>query len=494
MNKVAFAVAYVACTCHGRRVQALSRRFQGESHLDNLKGLKSLATLLNIDPAVAFNFANTRPRSLVRDSFAISRSSLEAVQSSITLVGPAKGLQETEQSAVDADNEELDFKAAAAAASSHTHRELDFAAGLETNLAEHAAERAASLAQGYALAESKVPLDLPVQSHRVPREVLGMGAHCPFDNDELIFACPEMFAESECRALREEAAKIIDAEDPVSDTDVKVHENGEVPLQMMPRARHWLNSVAFARIASLAASCFPSAVDDATSLWIHGGYVVRYDATASLSHQPIHRDPSLISCVIPLNEQHEYEGGGTYFEPLERSITLERGSALLHPSAVRHAGHRISSGERWVLVLFLNSATMPYGEHGRRFRARAHSHRPDSDHEVDGEYPGQKDLVLRELLHAARLTGENNHEAWFDLGLHAQQRGDVARAFHLYQKAEEINPKDAMLLGNMGLACLDLQRREDAFEYYHNAFNADHAKGTIFNGKPLKLMQRSAFR
>ena len=38
---------------------------------------------------------------------------------------------------------------------------------------------------------------------------------------------------------------------------------------------------------------------------------------------------------------------------------------------MRHAGARITAGERWVLVLFLNSVEMRAAEHGRRFRARA---------------------------------------------------------------------------------------------------------------------------
>ena len=53
--------------------------------------------------------------------------------------------------------------------------------------------------------------------------------------------------------------------------------------------------------------------------------------------------------MVPLSERSEYEGGGTYVEPLGRAIALDQGCALLHPSCVRHAGHRITKGERWVL-------------------------------------------------------------------------------------------------------------------------------------------------
>ena len=122
--------------------------------------------------------------------------------------------------------------------------------------------------------------------------------------------------------------------------------------------------------------CFPGAVDRAEHLWVYRGLVICYDADAGLTHQPVHRDGALISCVVPLSASSEYEGGGTYVEPLERAFALEQGCALLHPSAIRHAGHRITSGQRWVLVLFLNGLELSEGDHGRRFHARAREKQP----------------------------------------------------------------------------------------------------------------------
>ena len=44
---------------------------------------------------------------------------------------------------------------------------------------------------------------------------------------------------------------------------------------------------------------------------------------------------------------------------------------MLQASALRHAGHYISSGERWVMVLFLMADELRFGEHVRQFQARA---------------------------------------------------------------------------------------------------------------------------
>ena len=147
--------------------------------------------------------------------------------------------------------------------------------------------------------------------------------------------------------------------------------NRDVAVHELPRTLEWLNGGAFARVTSLALACFPGVVHDATALWIYRGLVIKYEAAAGLTHQPIHRDGALLSCVVPLSERTDYSGGGTFIEPLGRPLALEQGCALMHPSSVRHAGHRITEGERWVLVLFLNHDDMSPGEHGRRFRARA---------------------------------------------------------------------------------------------------------------------------
>ena len=55
---------------------------------------------------------------------------------------------------------------------------------------------------------------------------------------------------------------------------------------------------------------------------------------------------SLISMIIALNAPAHYAGGGTHIESLDRDVVVGEGCALLHPSALRHAGARITAGER----------------------------------------------------------------------------------------------------------------------------------------------------
>ena len=56
-------------------------------------------------------------------------------------------------------------------------------------------------------------------------------------------------------------------------------------------------------------------------------------------------------------------------------------SYVLQASALRHAGHHINSGERWVMVLFLMPSVMRFGEHVRHFKARASMMMEEGDYE-----------------------------------------------------------------------------------------------------------------
>lgn len=373
------------------------------------------------------------------------------------------------------------------------------ARGIQANLADHAAELALSAQLGFRRAEAAVPT-VEVLRYRIDRGALGMGNACPFESDELVIAAAApVFSSSECCAVVEEARGLI--ADGAQSSFTMTETNRDVGVETMPKTLAWLNSGAFARVASLAAACYPDVVSDASDLWVYRALVIQYDQGAQLTHQPMHRDGSLLSCVVPLSERREYEGGGTFIEPLGRAIALEQGCALLHPSAVRHAGHRITAGERWVLVLFLNTLRMKHAEHGRRFRLRAQEsfareQEADDADELDRRYLGAAEAAaeealpsfndddddddgygddeeLRNLELALEVTDESDHEIWYDLGTRAHELGVPEEALWNYQRAEAISPLDPLLLTNMGVALAELGQSRNAFRAYRRALAAD---------------------
>ena len=62
---------------------------------------------------------------------------------------------------------------------------------------------------------------------------------------------------------------------------------------------------------------------------------------------------------IALSDSADYTGGGTLIEASGDVVRMEMGHAALHASGVRHAGHHITAGTRWVMVLFVFSREVP---------------------------------------------------------------------------------------------------------------------------------------
>ncbi|MCB9642221.1 MAG: hypothetical protein H6728_04040 [Myxococcales bacterium] len=112
-------------------------------------------------------------------------------------------------------------------------------------------------------------------------------------------------------------------------------------------------------------------------------FVVRYD-TERQSKLDLHRDASLLTASIALNDQGEYLGGGTYFTSLNHVLsTSHAGDVLLHCGKLQHGGYPVRSGVRYLLVCFVDCSQ------DLRF-----------DHEDiaswDSEYP-EDDEVMRRL-------------------------------------------------------------------------------------------------
>ena len=67
----------------------------------------------------------------------------------------------------------------------------------------------------------------------------------------------------------------------------------------------------------------------------------------------LHKDGSVLSFGIVLSNPCDYEGGGTMFED-GMHYSLEQGDMLVHCGRVNHTGMKITKGNRYVLVAFLD--------------------------------------------------------------------------------------------------------------------------------------------
>ncbi len=85
----------------------------------------------------------------------------------------------------------------------------------------------------------------------------------------------------------------------------------------------------------------------------YSSWVARYLPNEQAYLKP-HFDSSTCASIVSLNDK--YKGGGTWFERQKITIDREPGWCTIHPSQLthRHAGRRITEGERYILVTFIS--------------------------------------------------------------------------------------------------------------------------------------------
>ena len=91
-------------------------------------------------------------------------------------------------------------------------------------------------------------------------------------------------------------------------------------------------------------------------------FYVRYAAGAGgQTGLGVHVDGSAFSVNLLLSDPADFTGGGTYFEAADSTLLPQRGCALGHSGTVRHGGVPITSGERLLLVGFMDVEPHLYG-------------------------------------------------------------------------------------------------------------------------------------
>ena len=103
-------------------------------------------------------------------------------------------------------------------------------------------------------------------------------------------------------------------------------------------------------------------------------FIVKY-STREQDHLKEHRDGSIISFNILLNQSSDFRGGGTKFSGIQGGLTLrnEKGGSIFHCGKLKHSGVKIVGRDsfRLILVGFLNVTSPSLVDEASRLKLRS---------------------------------------------------------------------------------------------------------------------------
>ena len=223
----------------------------------------------------------------------------------------------------------------------------------------------------------------------------------------------------------------------------------------------------------------------------------------------VHIDNGVLALTLALSPQTDYEGGGTFFEHLgeDSLVEMDAGHATWRPGSVRHGGHRVSSGQRYIIGAFLLLEDRV--EHVRRLKNRGAKLRQKGDlngairHfewalQINGKCatclkdlselrssladmePQQRHEHLKEAEAFIRRSLDllpSDSDALFNLGLVLSKKGDSKGALEAYEAASRSNADDVELLYNLAMKYEEANRKEEGINAYRKALKAQPSFG-----------------
>ena len=146
----------------------------------------------------------------------------------------------------------------------------------------------------------------------------------------------------------------------------------------------------------------------------------------------MHVDDGILALTLALSPKANYSGGGTFFEHLGEAhvLPMDQGHCTMRPGSVRHGGHPVQHGERYILGAFLLIADRV--EHVRRLNNQGRAFRGQGD---------MRNARLRTPLHLTRTRTRT-------LLLTRLARACRDSASAGFKWALKINPKCATCLKN----------------------------------------------
>ena len=289
----------------------------------------------------------------------------------------------------------------------------------------------------------------------------------PLDLIKVTEGSPLFSQEEAAQVIRNAEAEGVDKNEYISG---KYRLGGDW-LTNLPNTRQWFNQKLESTFFPLLAHLFPEVVSSTAVLRAHSVSLLKYNS--SHPRTDIHIDNGILAMTLAMTPSNNYTGGGTFFEHFDMVLPMDVGHGTFRPGSIRHGGHRVTKGTRYILGAFLLIEDRV--EHVRRLKNRGAECRRAGDLE-GAEQLFEWALALNprcttclkdwaEILHlkqdfiqaeekirlALKLLEYKDSDALFTLGMLLSEQGKDDDSIAAYEQSFQLNAEDAELLYNLGI-------------------------------------------
>jgi tetratricopeptide (TPR) repeat protein len=266
-------------------------------------------------------------------------------------------------------------------------------------------------------------------------------------------------------------------------------------LVNLPQTREWFNGRLESTFFPLLAYLFPEVISSPSVIRAHSVSLLKYNS--SHPRTDVHIDNGILAMTLAMTARKEYVGGGTFFEHmgLDNILEMDIGHGTFRPGSVRHGGHRVDDGTRYVLGAFLLLEDRV--EHVRRLKNRGSDLRRSQDFAGAIKHfewalalnpkcttclkdwaeilHRQKQFSEAEekILQALSLVEYQDSDALFSLGVVLSELGRDDESIDAYQKSVSLNADDAELCYNLGVKFGERGNTKEEMRMYAKATKAN---------------------
>lgn len=298
---------------------------------------------------------------------------------------------------------------------------------------------------------------------------------------------------------KDEAAQVVlDAE--AEGVDKNEFKSGKYQLAgdwlvNLPNTRVWFNSRLEKTFFPLLAHLFPEVISSQSVIRAHSVSLLKYNA--SHPRTDVHIDNGILAMTLAMTPTEDYVGGGTYFEHMgvDNLLQMDVGHGTFRPGSVRHGGHRVTDGTRYILGAFLLLEDRV--EHVRRLKNRGSELRRSQDLEGAAKHfewalalnpkcttclkdwaeilftQKKYEEAEQKVTRALELLEHKDSDGLFTLGVILSELGRDDESIAAYEASVALNAEDAELCYNLGIKMGAKGKTKEEMNMYAKATKAD---------------------